>query len=103
MADLKTEGASLEAGSSKMRRAPDHLAQPLSAFRAASHDLSALGVLGSLLGAQGKIREGMDDLVKIVDALGAEYGRQAAGLHEVGEVLTEVDTLLAGEMSTRRE
>ncbi len=49
MADLRTESASLESGSSKMKRAPDHLKQPLTGFRSASHDLSAFGKLGSLL------------------------------------------------------
>jgi hypothetical protein len=92
----------MESGASKMRRAPDHLTQPLSAFRGASYDLSAFGALGSLLGATSQVQEGMDELSRIVQALSDEYGHEAKALRDVSRVFTEVDTLLGGELSTRQ-
>ena len=102
MADLRTESASLESGSSKMKRAPDRLKQPLTDFRSASHDLSAFGKLGSLLGATGQIREGMSELSTIVQALDDEYGHQAQALQDVSDVFTKVDEMLTGELKSRQ-
>ncbi len=85
-----------------MSHASDPLTGPLREFTAASHDLSAFGVLGSLLKATGEIRDGMEKLSGIVGSLGAEYDAEATGLGDVAKVFDEIDTALAKAASTRR-
>ncbi|MBV9023204.1 MAG: hypothetical protein JO362_05275 [Streptomycetaceae bacterium] len=102
MADLKTESASLSGGASKMSRASDPLAQPLSDFKGASNDLSAFGALGSLLSATGQIREGMDQLTLIVKALHGEWQAQGKAMEDVGKVLDQVDEMLKDEAAKRQ-
>jgi hypothetical protein len=102
VADLKAEGASLSAGGGKLSRAPDHLTGPLKDFTAAAGDLSAFGVLGSLLKATGEIRDGMHQLSGIVGALGGEWKAEGKALGDVGTVLEEVDVLLKDALGARR-
>ena len=102
MADLRTEGASLEAAASGMSRVSDPLTGPLREFTAASHDLSAFGALGSLLKATGEIKDGMTQLSSIVGSLGAEYDAEGVGLRDVAKVFAEVDAELTKAASTRQ-
>lgn len=75
----------MSAGAGKMAHASDPLTGPLKDFRAASHDLSAFGALGSLLKATGQIREGMTQLSGIVASLGADpMGRITGVVHPEG-------------------
>jgi uncharacterized protein YukE len=90
VSDLKKEATSLYKAASGLRAVGHHTAKPLQEFKAASHDLSALGALGSLLGAKDEILEFLGITDPAVDPDGArEIARKwrhlATGLDDAAE------------------
>ncbi len=102
MADLKTEADSLSKAAARMLHAADPSVHPLSEFKAASHDLSAFGALGSLLKATGEIRDEMHQLSDVVRALQDEWHAEGKAIGDVGKVLDEVDRLLEEALPRQR-
>ncbi|KPI15693.1 hypothetical protein OK074_2138 [Actinobacteria bacterium OK074] len=100
VSDLKKEAASLLKAASGLRVVDHHTAKPLQDFQAASHDLSALGALGSLLSATDDIRDGMTTLTKLTHALGEEWQAEAKVMGEVSDAFDLLDVLLAAEART---
>jgi hypothetical protein len=95
VSDLAKDAASMAKGSAGLRGAPHHTAKPLHDFKAASHDLSALGALGSLLKATGEIRDGMNTLSALTTSLGEEWNAEAKLLGEVSDAFDLLDVLLS--------
>ncbi|MEU6481417.1 hypothetical protein ABZ858_32010 [Streptomyces sp. NPDC047017] len=95
MSDLKKEAVSMHRAATGLRGVEHHTAQPLREFRAASHDLGALGALGSLTHAKSQVREGMDTLVKLTGQLGEEWAAQATFMGDVSAAFDLLDLLLA--------
>ncbi|MFD4604110.1 hypothetical protein ACFWPQ_39610 [Streptomyces sp. NPDC058464] len=91
MSDLKKEAVSLHAAASGMRALGHHTAKPF----AAAHDLSALGALGSLLGAKGQVQEGMTTLAKLTAQLDGEWQAEAKLMGEVSDAFDLLDVLLS--------
>jgi hypothetical protein len=102
VSDLKKEAASLHKAASGLRRVGHHTAKPLQAFKAASHDLSALGALGSLLGAKEDIEEGMTTLTKLTAQLDDEWEAEAKLMGEVSDAFDLLDILLAAQARARK-
>ncbi|MFG3246830.1 hypothetical protein [Streptomyces sp. NPDC048187] len=94
MADLAKEAASLHKAASGLRTVRQHTAKPLQEFESASHDLSALGALGSLLGAKGDIEEGMTTLVKLAKQLDEEWETEAKFMGDVSDAFDLLEVLL---------
>ncbi|MDI5969426.1 hypothetical protein POF50_008735 [Streptomyces sp. SL13] len=101
MSDLKTEADSLNRAGIKLSYAADPLNHPLADFKSASHDLSAFGVLGSLLKATGEVREGMTELADVVTALHDEWQAEGKAMLDVGKVLDQVDRLLQESLARK--
>lgn len=80
---------------SALRSVEHHSAKPLREFEAASHDLDALGALGSLLGAKSEIEEGMTILGKLGKQLDEEWEAEAKLIGEVSDAFDLLDVLLA--------
>nr|WP_260824746.1 hypothetical protein [Streptomyces sp. 15-116A]MCT7351319.1 hypothetical protein [Streptomyces sp. 15-116A] len=97
MSDLRKEAASLHKAASGLRKVGQHTAKPLQEFKAASHDLSALGALGSLLGAKGEIEEGMTTLAKLTKELDEEWEAEAKLIGEVSDAFDLLDLLLTAQ------
>ncbi|MFJ9706987.1 hypothetical protein [Streptomyces sp. NPDC101234] len=95
MSDLKKEAASMHKAASGLRGVGHHTAKPLQQFRAQSHDLDALGALGSLLSATGEIREGMTTLARLTQQLGEEWDAEAKLIGEVSDAFDLLDVLIA--------
>lgn len=95
MSDLSKESASLKKAASALRKVDHHTAKPLQEFKAQSHDLGALGALGSLLGAKSEIEEGMTTLAKLTKQLDEEWETEAKLLGEVCDAFDLLDLLLA--------
>ena len=95
MSDLKKEAASMHKAASRLRAVGHHTAKPLNEFKAQSHQLDALGKLGSLLGATKEIREGMTTLAKLTKQLDEEWEAEAGLLGEVSDAFDLLDVLLA--------
>lgn len=95
MSDLKKEAASMHKAASGLRGVGHHTAKPLQQFRAQSHDLDALGALGSLLSATGEIREGMTTLARLTQQLGEEWEAEAKLIGEVSDAFDLLDVLIA--------
>lgn len=95
MSDLKKEAESLHTAATGLRGTGHHTAKPLQEFKAASHDLSALGALGSLLGAKGEIEKGMNTLAKLTQDLHEEWEAEAKFMGEVSDAFDLLDILLA--------
>ncbi|MEV0642010.1 hypothetical protein AB0I77_45225 [Streptomyces sp. NPDC050619] len=102
MSDLKKEAASLHKAASGLRTLGHHTAKPLQEFKAASHDLDALGALGSLLGAKSEIQEGMTTLAKLAKALDEEWGAEAKLMGEVSDAFDLLDVLLAAAARAKK-
>ncbi|MFG2541330.1 hypothetical protein ACGFOM_02775 [Streptomyces sp. NPDC048594] len=69
-------------------------AKPLREFESASHDLSALGALGSLLGAKDDIEEGMTTLAKLTRQLDEEWETEAKFMGDVSDAFDLLEVLL---------
>ncbi|MET7455005.1 hypothetical protein ABZT03_24545 [Streptomyces sp. NPDC005574] len=96
MSDLSKEAASMRKAASGLRGVgQQHTAKPLQEFEAESHDLSALGALGSLLSATEEIREGMTTLAKLTGQLTEEWEAEAKLIGEVSDAFGLLDVLLA--------
>ncbi|MFF1294139.1 MULTISPECIES: hypothetical protein [unclassified Streptomyces] len=95
MSDLKKEATSLHKAATGLRALGHHTAKPLQEFKAESHDLSALGALGSLLSATEEIREGMTTLAKLTRGLEEEWESEATFVGDVSDAFTLLDILLA--------
>ncbi|MFD4601752.1 hypothetical protein ACFWPQ_27400 [Streptomyces sp. NPDC058464] len=95
MSDLKKEAASMQKAASGLRGVGQHTAKPLQQFEAQSHDLGALGALGSLLSATGEIREGMTTLAKLAKQLDEEWAAEAKLIGEVSDAFDLLDVLIA--------
>ncbi|MGW1210295.1 hypothetical protein ACWD5F_11720 [Streptomyces sp. NPDC002499] len=95
MSDLKKEAASMHKAASGLRGVGQHTAKPLQQFQAQSHDLGALGALGSLLGAKGEIEQGMTTLAKLTKQLGEEWDVEAKLMGEVSDAFDLLDVLIA--------
>ncbi|MGW2958254.1 hypothetical protein ACWDGI_07165 [Streptomyces sp. NPDC001220] len=95
MSDLKKEAASMHKAASGLRGVGHHTAKPLQQFEAQSHDLGALGALGSLLGAKGEIEQGMTTLAKLTKQLGEEWDAEAKLIGEVSDAFDLLDVLIA--------
>ncbi|MEV6765252.1 hypothetical protein AB0N16_32345 [Streptomyces sp. NPDC051105] len=78
-----------------LRGVGHHTAKPLQQFEAQSHDLGALGALGSLLGAKGEIEQGMATLAKLTRQLGEEWDAEAKLIGEVSDAFDLLDVLIA--------
>ncbi|WP_203599100.1 hypothetical protein [Streptomyces sp. SID10853] len=87
---------------SGLRGARHHTVKPLQDFKAASHDLSALGALGSLLKATGDIREGMHTLSGLTASLHEEWGQEAKLLGEVSDAFDLLDVLLGAAARAKK-
>ncbi|MFE9704463.1 hypothetical protein [Streptomyces sp. NPDC005930] len=94
MADLAKEAASLHKAASGLRGVSRYTAKPLQEFESASHDLSALGALGSLLGAKDDIKEGMTTLVKLTKQLDEEWETEAKFMGDVSDAFDLLEVLL---------
>ena len=79
-----------------------HTTKPLQEFKAESHDLGALGKLGSLLGATEDIREGMTTLAKLTKQLDEEWEAEAKLLGEVCDAFDLLDLLLAAAARAKK-
>jgi hypothetical protein len=95
VSDLKKQATSMHKAASGLRGVEHHTAKPLQEFTAQSHDLKALGALGSLLSATGEIREGMTTLTKLTKALDDEWGAVAKLIGDVSDAFDLLDVLIA--------
>ncbi|WP_406446407.1 hypothetical protein OHB14_45180 [Streptomyces sp. NBC_01613] len=102
MSDLKKEAKSMHKAASGMRGVGHHTAKPLQEFRAQSHDLGALGALGSLMSATEEIREGMTTLAKLTRQLDEEWEAEAKLIGEVSDAFDLLDVLIAAAAQAKR-
>jgi hypothetical protein len=102
VSDLKKEAESLSKAASALRKVPDHTTKPLHDFTAASHDLSALGALGSLLSATDDIRDGMETLTKVTKALDEEWQAEATLMGEISDAFDLLDILIAAAARAKK-
>ncbi|MFJ1972168.1 hypothetical protein ACIO93_26200 [Streptomyces sp. NPDC087903] len=102
MSDLSKEAASLHKAASGLRGVGHHTAKPLQEFKAESHDLSALGALGSLLSATEEIREGMTTLAKLTGQLEEEWEAEATLIGEISDAFDLLDVLLAAAARAKK-
>ncbi|MEV8014849.1 hypothetical protein AB0O76_00495 [Streptomyces sp. NPDC086554] len=99
MSDLGKDSESIAKAAPLLRKAPHHIAKPLSDFKAASHDLSALGALGALMSATDDVREGMDTLSKLAKDLVGEWHGEAKLMTDLSEAFDVLDLMI--EAATR--
>ncbi|WP_037958624.1 hypothetical protein [Streptomyces violens] len=97
MSDLKKDTESIRTGAKALGRVTHHTARPLQAFSGQAQDLSALGALGSLLGAKDDIAEGMDTLARLTRELNEEWEDEAKAMTDVSDAFDLLDALLEGE------
>ncbi|MEU5141800.1 hypothetical protein [Streptomyces sp. NPDC021139] len=102
MADLAKEAASLHKAASGLRAVGQHTAKPLQEFESASQDLSALGALGSLIGAKDDIEEGMTTLVKLTKQLDEEWETEAKFLGDVSDAFDLLEVLLTAAAQAKK-
>ncbi|MER6273306.1 MULTISPECIES: hypothetical protein [unclassified Streptomyces] len=102
MSDLKKEAASMHKAASGLRNVGQHTARPLQQFQAQSHDLGALGALGSLLSATGEIREGMTTLARLTRQLDEEWAAEAKLIGEVSDAFDLLDVLIAAAAQDKK-
>ncbi|WP_371790227.1 hypothetical protein OG285_04555 [Streptomyces sp. NBC_01471] len=102
MSDLKKEAVSLHRAASALGNVERHTTKPLHDFKEASHDLSALGALGSLIGAADKIRDGMETLAKITHAVDEEWQAEVKLLGDVSDAFDLLDILLSAAARARK-
>jgi hypothetical protein len=102
MSDLKKQATSMHKAASGLRGVGHHTAKPLQQFDAQSHDLDALGALGSLLGAKSEIQQGMTTLVKLTKQLQDEWEAEAKLIGEVSDAFDLLDVLIAAEAQGKK-
>ncbi|MEV8016800.1 hypothetical protein AB0O76_10720 [Streptomyces sp. NPDC086554] len=101
MGDLGKDSESIAKAAPLLRRAPHHIAKPLHDFKAASHDLSALGALGALMSATDDVREGMETLSELAKDLVGEWHDEAKLMTDLSEAFDVLDLMI--EAATRGE
>ncbi|MEU2625431.1 hypothetical protein ABZ642_46445, partial [Streptomyces sp. NPDC007157] len=94
--------ASMHKAASGLRGVGHHTAKPLQQFEAQSHDLGALGALGSLLGAKGEIEQGMTTLAKLTRQVGEEWDAEAKLIGEVSDAFDLLDVLIAAAAQEKK-
>jgi len=94
MGDLGKDSESIAKAAPRLRKAPQHIAKPLHAFKSASHDLSALGALGALMSATDDVREGMETLAEVAADLVDEWHGEAKLMTDLSEAFDVLDALL---------
>ena len=87
---------------SGLRGVGHHTAKPLQQFEAQSHDLGALGSLGSLLGAKSEIEKGMTTLVKLTKQLDEEWEAEAKLMGDVSDAFDLLDVLIAAKAQAEK-
>ncbi|MET9734683.1 hypothetical protein ABZZ79_29810 [Streptomyces sp. NPDC006458] len=92
----------MHTAASGLRAVGQHTAKPLQEFKAASHDLDALGALGSLLGAKSEIEEGMTTLAKLAKELDEEWKAEAKLIGEISDAFDLLDVLLAAAARAKK-
>ncbi|WP_244372547.1 hypothetical protein [Streptomyces griseorubiginosus] len=102
MSDLKKQATSMHKAASGLRTVGHHTAKPLQQFDAQSHDLDALGALGSLLGAKSEVEQGMTTLVKLTKALEEEWEAEAKLIGEVSDAFDLLDVLIAAAAQNKK-
>jgi hypothetical protein len=102
VSDLTKDAASLHKAARGLRAVGHHTAKPLQAFKAESHDLSALGALGSLLSATEEIREGMTTLAKLTRDLEEEWETEAKFIGDVSDAFDLLDILLTAAARAKK-
>ncbi|MFJ3665537.1 hypothetical protein ACIPSE_03675 [Streptomyces sp. NPDC090106] len=101
MSDLGKDAVSMRKAATGLRAVGHHTAKPLREFRTQSHDLGALGALGSLLGAKSEIEEGMTTLAELTKQLDGEWEAQAKLIGEISDAFDLLDVLLAAQAQAR--
>jgi hypothetical protein len=102
VSDLKKEAKSMHKAASGLRGVGHHTAKPLQEFRAQTHDLGALGALGSLLGAKDEIEKGMTTLVKLTKQLDEEWEAEAKLMGMVSDAFDLLDVLIAAAAQAKK-
>ncbi|MEH0418340.1 hypothetical protein [Streptomyces sp. B21-083] len=102
MSDLAKDAASLHKAASELRHLHHHTTKPLQEFKAASHDLSAFGALGSLLSATDDIRDGMETIAKVTQGLADEWNDEAKLIGEISDAFDLLDILLAAAARAKK-
>ncbi|MFF1381809.1 hypothetical protein [Streptomyces sp. NPDC058308] len=94
MGDLGKDSESIAKAAPLLRKSPHHIAKPLQDFKAASHDLSALGALGALMSATDDVREGMEELAQAAEQLSGAWRDEAKLMTDLSEAFDLLDLLL---------
>ncbi|OON81391.1 hypothetical protein [Streptomyces tsukubensis] len=102
MSDLKKDAESLHKAATALGKVEHHTRKPLHAFRAASHDLSAFGALGALMGAKDDIEEGMDTIAKFTRNLHKEWASEATFMGDVSDAFDLLDILLSAAARAKK-
>ncbi|MFI1563975.1 hypothetical protein ACH4ZX_13110 [Streptomyces sp. NPDC020490] len=102
MSDLKKTATSMHKAATGLRHVGHHTAKPLQEFKAQSHDLGALGALGSLLSATDEIRKGMTTLTRLTKALEEEWEAEAKLIGEVSDAFDLLDVLIAATAQEKK-
>ncbi|GAA0491363.1 hypothetical protein [Streptomyces olivaceiscleroticus] len=100
MSDLKKDAESIRTGAEALGRVTHHTSRPLQAFKEQAQDLSALGALGSLLGAKDDIAEGMATLARLTRELNEEWEDEAKAMNTISDAFDLLDALLGGQGGT---
>lgn len=101
MSDLKKEAESLHKAASAPGKVGHHTTKPLHDFKEASHDLSALGVLGSLIGVAVNSRERTGALAEVAHVLDEEQA-EAKLLGDVPDAFDLLDIMLPAAARARK-
>ncbi|MEU5689938.1 hypothetical protein DEJ48_38990 [Streptomyces venezuelae] len=102
MSDLKKDAEALHKAASALGKAEDHTRKPLHDFKAASHDLSAFGVLGSLMSAKDDIQDGMDTIANLTKHLHKEWEAEAKFMDDVSDAFDLLDVLLTAAARAKK-
>ncbi|WP_399926911.1 hypothetical protein [Streptomyces kanamyceticus] len=102
MSDLKKDAESLHKAASALAKAEEHTRKPLHDFKAASHDLSAFGVLGALMSAKDDIQDGMDTIAKLTKDLHKEWEAEAKFMDDVSDAFDVLDVLLSAAARAKK-
>ncbi|MFF1378356.1 hypothetical protein [Streptomyces sp. NPDC058308] len=102
MSDLRKDAESLHKAATALGKADDHTRKPLHDFKSASYDMSAFGVLGSLMGAKDDIQDGMDTIAELTASLHKEWEAEAKFMGDVSDAFDLLDVLLSAAARARK-
>ncbi|MER5971130.1 hypothetical protein ABT112_15570 [Streptomyces sp. NPDC002055] len=102
MSDLKKDAEALHKAASALAKVDHHTHKPLHDFKAASHDLSAFGVLGSLMSAKDDIQDGMDTITRLTKNLHKEWEAEAKLIDDISDAFDLLDVLLTAAARTKK-